>query len=760
MTTQPSQTTRPEPTATGKSPLDKMHFTFSDTIAGYVTAGMEEGTFGLKTTDDREFRVKLTDATYAEVSRNLNEPWQDPGAPMEDLLTLGRYLFAYGVFYPEGGDYAFEAKHLVFVGRTAHEWRFESPDWWVKQIHALAEFYYQAQFPDGVVDFKEYRTHLSLEGQQIHTTRQETDTISRMIYGFASAYLLTGEARYLEVAEKGTEYLREHLRAVDDERGVVYWYHAMDVSGRHERKVLASEFGDDFEAIPAYEQIYALAGPIQTYRVTGDPRILSDAERTVDLFDKFYLDREGGGYFSHVDPIRFDPRNESLTHNRARKNWNSVGDHAPAYLINLYLATGDERWADMLAYTADTIEAHFPDYDKSPFVNEKFFEDWSHDHDTPLQKNRAIVGHNLKIAWNLMRIHHLRPKEAYRAFAEKIAGLMPRVGMDTQRGGWYDMVERHRGEGEEFHRLIWHDRKAWWQQEQGILAYLILAGSLGKPEYLRLARESAAFYNAFFPDNDSGGVYFNVLASGVPYLLGTERLKGSHSMSGYHAFELAYLAAVYTNLLLTKQPMDFYFKPQLGGFKDNLLRVLPDLLPPGSVRLEAVWVNGEPYADFDPEALSVRLPVTGKEADASHPLQVRPAWAGNPQLLPPTTKEELRVKVRIVPAGLTYDMDLTLQSGVAELELAGHFGDDATLPFKAQLDKVVGAQPSRLVLQMQGVTELSGECARVLGFTSRKLELEADLYVVGANDTVKTALQEAGVLDEAIVQEHYEPDRA
>ena len=28
-----------------------------------------------------------------------------------------------------------------------------------------------------------------------------------------------------------------------------------------------------------------------------------------------------------------DPRDESLTHNRARKNWNSIGDPAPACLI-------------------------------------------------------------------------------------------------------------------------------------------------------------------------------------------------------------------------------------------------------------------------------------------------------------------------------------------------------------------------------------------------------------------------------------------
>ena len=194
-------------------------------------------------------------------------------------------------------------------------------------------------------------------------------------------------------------------------------------------------------------------------------------------------------------------------------------------------------------------------------MNEKFYEDWSPDHETPLQKNRAIIGHNLKIAWNLMRVHHLAPDDRYEALARKIAEVMPEVGRDKQRGGWYDMVERELAPGQEFHRLIWHDRKAWWQQEQGILAFLILAGSLKDAEYMRMARESSAFYNAWFPDNDSGGVYFNVLASGIPYLLGTERLKGSHSMSGYHAFELAYLATIYTNLLLTKQPIPFTSSP-------------------------------------------------------------------------------------------------------------------------------------------------------------------------------------------------------
>ena len=123
------------------------------------------------------------------------------------------------------------------------------------------------------------------------------------------------------------------------------------------------------------------------------------------------------------------------------------------------------------------------------------------------------MGHNLKIAWNLMRIHSLAPKQEYVEFAKKIANVMPGIGGDQLRCGWYDVME------------------------------------------------PVAFYNAFFLDHDSNGVYFNVLATGIPYLMGTERLKGSHSMSGYHSTELCYLSAVYSNLLVTKQPLDLHFKP-------------------------------------------------------------------------------------------------------------------------------------------------------------------------------------------------------
>jgi anti-anti-sigma factor len=714
--------------------MNQVEFTFSDMVAGYVVnfdpKKGTKGTFTLKTSDERLFEVALTDTTYAELMRNLGEPYHDCTSQIASLLVSDRYLFAYGVFYPEGGENKFEAKHIVFVGRSETEFMFEKPDWWIRQIRSLANFYIKAQFDDGEIDYRKYRTGIGLVGAKQGSNRQETDTISRLVYGFATAYMLTGEDRYLEAAEKGTEYLREHLRFLDNSEGIVYWYHAIDIKpDGTEQKIFSSEFGDDYDAIPAYEQIYALAGPTQTYRITGDPRIMSDIESTVNLFNRYFLDpSEKGGFYSHIDPINFSPNAEVLGHNRGKKNWNSVGDHAPAYLINLWLATGKEEYAKFLEYTFDTIEKRFPDYEHSPFVQERFHDDWSRDNTWGWQQNRAVVGHNLKIAWNLMRMNNLTPKDKYVALAEKIAGMMPDVGSDRQRGGWYDVVERALEPGTEFYRYVWHDRKAWWQQEQAILAYLILAGSLDRQDFLKLARESSAFYNAWFLDYEAGGIYFNVLANGLPYLLGTERGKGSHSMSGYHSFELAYLATVYTNLLLTQQPMDLYFKPKPGGFENNILRVQPDILPTDSVHIGQVWINGQPYYDFDPDGLTVKLPVS---------------------------QEDIKVRVRLLPVKVFFDATcLETTPDTVKISLKGLFDASAIGILEEELQAATNGHIDRVILELGDLESITSAGLRALVFIKQKLGSDVELQIVGARESVKNFLmmssfyQEITLLDE------------
>ncbi len=713
----------------------------SDLLAGYVKDFDEQANrLTLTTSDGRDIAACLTPTTFAEMAHNLGMGHVDATGSMALMLTPGRFLYAYGIYYPES-DSPFEIKQIYFLGRTDSEFVFERPDWWVRQIRELGDFYLRAQFGDGPIDWRRYTTMLDLSGHKTESHRQETDTISRLIYGFASAYLLTGEDRFLEAAESGTDYLREHFRAQDSTEEITYWYHAIesnagvatrkilsstmaDIPGMrrnargahpHERKMLASEFSDDYQAIPAYEQIYALAGPTQTYRISGDPAIRHDIDWTLNLFQRFFADHEKGGYYSHIDPVTLDAKEESLGENAGRKNWNSVGDHAPAYLINLILASGEQEHIDMLVDCLDDVLNHFGDYDSSAFVQEKFMDDWSHDSVHGWQQDRAVVGHNLKIAWNAMRVFAVSGDKRLVEFANRIAELMPKHGWDPQRTGWYDVVERHLADGHTVHRFAWHDRKAWWQQEQGILAYLILFGMLGGENNQKYARESAAFYNTFFLDHDSGAVYFNTLANGLPYLLGTERYKGSHSMSGYHSFELCYLAATYTNLLITGRSLDLHFSPLPGAWKDGILRVSPDLLPAGRVKIHSVTIDDIPYADFDADALTVKLP------DLDH-------------------RPRIKVRVAAVNRPEHYGVDVTTEAGSSRVELTGILDEQALPVLRAALKIVEEQATEEVTFDVDELQEICRAALRAVAMTCQHLNDDIEVTFEGPNEHIREAL--------------------
>jgi anti-anti-sigma factor len=237
-------------------------------------------------------------------------------------------------------------------------------------------------------------------------------------------------------------------------------------------------------------------------------------------------------------------------------------------------------------------------------------------------------------------------------------------------------------------------------------------------DYQRLARESSAFYNTWFLDKESGGIYFNVLANGLPYLLGAERGKGSHSMSSYHSSELAYLAAVYTNLMITKQPMDFYFKPKTTGFEGNILRVQPDILPPGSIRIDSVWINDQSYFDFDSTNLTVQLPETS-----------------------PTQVGDLRVRVRVVPVQVVFDaVLLEIKNGKAKIALSGVLDADSVQCLRESVEKVMVQPVHELVLELQNLSCINSAGVRALILAKQKLGSSVDIYVTGSNQHVRKFL--------------------
>ena len=168
--------------------------------------------FQIKTSDNREFTVTFAANANAWIANNLNEPRQWCTEQMRGMLTRDASCSSTALTITRTAASISLRNTSCSWPPKAGEYGFEKPNWWIRQIQALGDFYLRAQFGGKEVNYDNYRTVIKVTGEKDQDNyRQETDTISRLVYGFASAYMLTGDDRYLEGAEKGTEYLREHL---------------------------------------------------------------------------------------------------------------------------------------------------------------------------------------------------------------------------------------------------------------------------------------------------------------------------------------------------------------------------------------------------------------------------------------------------------------------------------------------------------------------------------------------------------------------
>ena len=260
------------------------------------------------------------------------------------MLDRGRFALRLRDLLPRGRATRFEAKHLVFVGRTAHDFVFERPDWWVKQVaRDRATSTCRPSGPTATSTSPTTARRSRSRATSSPGTRQETDTISRLVYGFATAYLLTGEDRFLEAAEKGTEYLRDHMRSVDADEDIAYWYHGIDIAGEQGEEALRLRVRRRLRRDPG------LRADLRARRPDPDlPRHRRPADPERHRADASSSSTGSSSTARAAATSRTSTRSRSTraarrsAHNQARKNWNSVGDHAPAYLINLWLATGDD----------------------------------------------------------------------------------------------------------------------------------------------------------------------------------------------------------------------------------------------------------------------------------------------------------------------------------------------------------------------------------------------------------------------------------
>ena len=634
------------------------------TLLGFVTELYpDEGCFKIRVRSGDQFYCYVNSEVWYRPLPNLFGSYDRYGgsddgtiaSKLQKYVALGARVLVEGVYCRDGMGsrvdvrtlYLLYSQHGKKICESKGRYMFEESLWWVDMITAQANTWFNNFFSDGDVNFTKYRTDLN-ELYEPKSKTQEVAVMSRLLYGYAVSYQLTGKEKYLSALREGVKYQRDTFRVTMPDGKTVLWASYYDGTN----VVLPSNNGDDANTIPCYEQIYALAGITMYYRITGDVEALKDIMATVDAFELYFKDTdEAGGYFSHLDPDTLSPHAECLGINRSKKNWNSVGDHVPAYLINLICALSGKpgyeeesrKLHNMLLEIAEIIVAHFPSKpdDSSKLVYERFYRDWTPDLTYSWQQDRGIVGHNLKISWNLTRIaFYLGSKNRNALFppgsesrreslvekccdmAKQLAHDMDEIGgVDRFRGGCYDAIERNPTNGYDL-MFAWSNTKDFWQQEQGILCYLIQmrAFTENQKEFVEmreLAASMSAFYCAYFVDLDRGGIHFRTTDIGCPIMTGMYADKGGHAKSGYHIFELCYLAHIYTALYNNPTNFTLHFAPTVAADGKLSLSFSPDFLANKSIKfgLSKAKITGKGLAspivqDLNDFSLDIQLPTS------------------------------------------------------------------------------------------------------------------------------------------------------
>ncbi len=419
-----------------------------------------------------------------------------------------------------------------------------------------------------------YYTNIDREGEVITAwgTNKNLLTQTRNAYGFARAYMMTGNDEYREYARAGLDFMYEN--AWDAVNGG--WYSQLDINGN----IMGATNGRS-----AFDAHYALLGPSAAFEAFGDSTDLDMLlQGYAHLEDVYWDGREDfHGYFDWV------------TYNGSNaydKSFNATVDAITTHLMSLYLQTGSQIYLDRMHEIANEIKDHLVGSMSSQAIGfvEKYDSNWNWDNGETM----TIMGHVLKSAWCLARLYQIDPTGDYDYYAEVLAEDVLDNGYDHDFGGPYKDYNRVTGE-----MLMWGNpdtAKAWWQMEQAINAGLILYQQTGDENYLETADKTLHFFMQHFVDHTYGDVYENRTRYGDE----TWGLnKGGGGKAGYHSIETGYYTYIYASLFLHESPFSLYYwyEPQP---EERVIRLTPssyDLSRP--LRIYSILLDGVEYTNYD-----------------------------------------------------------------------------------------------------------------------------------------------------------------
>lgn len=446
------------------------------------------------------------------------------------------------------------------------------PEFWRGQALKDLIPYWAAHAPDP--ENGAFFMNLSRDWKPLPPFDKMPPLISRHVFGFSAAYLLSGDDKYLDIARQGAEYLDQH--AWDPQYGG--WFDKLTPDGKPlvETKSISL-------------QLYTNVGLTAYYAASGDERALSLVRKSVDIQRTKGLDAQAGGYVQAL--------NRDLTVADYGKNKHAHYGYIGSLLLNLYLST---HAPEVLAWEKELADLSLARMlDQFGWIHgfrSRFDRHWQR---TPaLVDGREVVsvGAELTAALAFLRLYHQTGEKKYLAAGRRLGDQVARWGFDRGRGCWYDLIETAPPHRPVARPTIW-----WWVQIYGSFLQLQLYRVTGDKACLDAFKKSEEFFTNFMRDPEQGGVFGSVTPDGR-FMGEGRKASDSEWHTSYHEMEHALLNYLYLNLYVNRTPAVLHYR--LDGPSVHFVSLVDD----PAVRISAVTMDGKPWTDFDAAKRSVAVP--------------------------------------------------------------------------------------------------------------------------------------------------------
>jgi hypothetical protein len=267
----------------------------------------------------------------------------------------------------------------------------------------------------------------------------------------------------------------------------------------------------------------------------------------------------------------------------------------------------DSKYKERLRQMTDNCVEHFVANMDHPDVKIGFPGEYDTDWNIDYSRQVFEVGHMLKAAWCLGRSALILNDNSYFTEGRKIIDQV----LDQNHPTGIELYDYTFGgphySGNWFTGELIDRSKYFWAFEQAILSGLIF-GYISEEEdardtYIRMADESAQFFEEHFIDESTGITYATLSRDGETVI---DSSKNDVWDGAYHYIEMAYYIHLYTRLYYNNDSISLYYLFDPGEYAESR-KLTPVPTKNDQLIISSVKLNGQPFLDFDAASRTLHI---------------------------------------------------------------------------------------------------------------------------------------------------------